>query len=115
MTEVMTAALADHMSRSDGLALYDLSRWKPLTTQRFAELLGACTTTFDEPDQLVTKVEGLPDGRVRLVTCAMLITSEGTDAMPPKAEHAPYLMQLYSPERGESFYFMRTDADLALS
>lgn len=106
-----TAGMINHV--------YDLWRWKPIPIQRYTELLGIATTTFDEPETLKITCETLPDGRIRMVMLAnasqLAGGPQGMEGMGHPFAPLPYLMQLYSPEKGESFYFVRTDVALNLS
>lgn len=92
--------------------VYDLTRWRPVRIDQFAEELGTAACTLDVPTNLTTSIELLPTGRVRLVTNARCVVTEGTNEREPEVRDEPYLMHLYSPEKGDSFFFMRSDVVL---
>lgn len=89
--------------------LYDVSNWKPLTHALFAEEMAEASCTLHEPEALVTKVETLPDGRVRLVTWCEI----KHNVTPDVSDIEPYLMLIYDPEVGGTVALRRTDVTLA--
>lgn len=90
------------MSKID---IYDIAQWKPIKADAYAEALGEATLTVGEPDALLTKAEGLPDGRIRIVTYAEVIHIDDSSKV---SEHEPYLMVIYSPEGGHTVCFERS-------
>lgn len=97
------------------ISVFDVANWRPIPEHEYAKRLGECFLTFDEPESVTTTAETLPDGRMRIVTTALLLVKDATNDAPPEAEPGPYLMVLYSDERGHAVSFVRTDVTLAVA
>lgn len=84
---------------------YDFADWKPVTPQRYAELVGEAARTDDELSEMKTTVETLPDCRVRVVLHASVRRRSDDGSVVSGVE--PYLSVLHDDETGRSVCFVR--------
>lgn len=88
---------------------YDISRWKPLSSEAFSNELAMICVIDEDLGELKGVIENLPDGRIRIVFTAEVVEKAGEAPLDDT-----YLMMIYSPEQNKTNHFVRSDVRLAV-
>lgn len=93
------------------LSMFDMSRWKPITPERFAELFVEQFYAVEPGMPVASNFEELPDGRLRAVVYAPM-RPLGADFERNRNTVEPHMVIIYDETSKKPTIMMRTDAML---